>query len=174
MYTISIIFVSLILLIFIIAAIAPKSYVVTRKAMFSNTPEAVFDYVRRLLLQENYSKWVMTDPDKKITTKGTDGEVGFIYAWDGNKQAGAGEQEILTVTPSGFLETEVRFIRPFKGLANITMELKSLAPNTELTWTFKSAMPYPMNIMLLFLNMEKMLGNDMEFSLQNLKKILDR
>ena len=34
--------------------------------------------------------------------KGTDGEVGFISAWKGNKEVGEGEQEII-----GLVENEV-------------------------------------------------------------------
>ncbi len=174
MYIIGIILFSILIIILVLAAVTRKSYIVVRKATISNSPQAIFAYIRQLGLQENYSKWVMTDPGKKITTRGTDGTVGFVYAWNGNKQAGEGEQEITRITEDKKLSTEVRFVRPFKGIAQTTMELTSLAPATQIEWTFSSAMPYPMNIMLLFINMEKMLGNDMEASLANLKKILDK
>lgn len=36
-----------------------------------------------------------------------------------------------------------------------------------------SGMNYPMNVMLLFMNMGKMMGRDMETSLGNLKKLLE-
>ena len=39
----------------------------------------------------------MVDPDMKREFKGMDGTVGFIYAWNGNKRAGEGEQEIKTI-----------------------------------------------------------------------------
>jgi hypothetical protein len=35
-------------------------------------------------------------------------------------------------------------------------------------------MPFLMNAMLLFINMEKMLGKDMEVSLNNLKELLEK
>ena len=35
-------------------------------------------------------------------------------------------------------------------------------------------MPFPMNAMMLIMNMEKMLGADMEISLNNLKQILEK
>ena len=39
-----------------------------------------------------YSKWVMTDPNKRMTYTGTDGTEGFAAAWDSNiKQAGKGD-----------------------------------------------------------------------------------
>lgn len=39
----------------------------------------------------------MTDPNMRKNFKGTDGTVGFCYAWDGNKKAGKGEQEIIAL-----------------------------------------------------------------------------
>ncbi len=44
---------------------------------------------------------------------------------------------------------------------------------TLVKWGFSSQMKYPMNVMLLLMNMEKMLGKDMEISLENLKKQLE-
>jgi hypothetical protein len=41
-------------------------------------------------------------------------------------------------------------------------------------WNFDSKMAFPMNAMLLFMNMDKMLGKDMEISLNNLKQILEK
>jgi hypothetical protein len=35
-------------------------------------------------------------------------------------------------------------------------------------------MKYPTNLTLLFMNMEKMVGNDLEKGLQNLKTIMDK
>ena len=38
----------------------------------------------------------MADPNMKKSYSDIDGTVGFIYAWDGNKEAGKGEQESKT------------------------------------------------------------------------------
>ena len=45
---------------------------------------------------------------------------------------------------------------------------------TRVTWGFDSAMKYPMNLMLLFMNMDKMIGADFEIGLNNLKAILEK
>ena len=45
---------------------------------------------------------------------------------------------------------------------------------TTVKWSFDSRMSYPMNMMLLFINMDKMLGKDMEESLGNLKRVLEK
>jgi hypothetical protein len=106
--------------------------------------------------------------------RGTDGTPGFVYAWDGNKKAGAGEQEIKLIRENERLEVEVRFIRPFAGVANAPFTARPVsAAKTEVTWSMESSMKYPLNIMLLFMNMDKLLGKDIEISLQKLKDVLE-
>src|SRR3546814_1199842 len=62
----------------------------------------------------------------------SDGTVGFVYAWDGNKKAGKGEQEIRGITEGRKIDLELRFIKPFEGIAKTsrseehTSELQSL------------------------------------------------
>jgi hypothetical protein len=48
--------------------------------------------------------------------RGTDGTDGFVYAWDGNKNAGSGEQEIKRITDGDRIDLEIRFARPFRLL----------------------------------------------------------
>jgi hypothetical protein len=45
---------------------------------------------------------------------------------------------------------------------------------TKVSWAFTGKMKYPMNLMLLFMNMEKMIGNDLQNGLNNLKGILEK
>jgi hypothetical protein len=45
---------------------------------------------------------------------------------------------------------------------------------TKVNWGFKSTMPYPMNLMRLFMNLEKMLGDDYSKGLTNLKVELEK
>ena len=68
--------------------------------------------------QDNFNKWTMMDPNMKRSFRGTDGTVGFVYAWDGNKRAGKGEQEITKITEGKRLDIEVRFERPFKAISS--------------------------------------------------------
>jgi uncharacterized protein YndB with AHSA1/START domain len=157
---------------FVIALFTKKGYYVERSIMINQPESVVFDYLKYLKNQDYFSKWVMTDPDKKTTFSGVDGTVGCIYAWDGNKKAGKGE--IIKIMEGELIDIEVRFERPFKAVAYIPFTLTSASSaQTKVTWSMRSKMNYPMNFMLLALNMEKMLGADMDESLVNLKKILE-
>jgi hypothetical protein len=173
--SILIIIAALIILLLVIALFSKKGYTIERDIVINRPKQDVFNYIKLLRNQENYSKWVMTDPNMKKEFKGTDGTVGFVYAWDGNKKAGKGEQEIMGIKEGERLDIEVRFIKPFEGIAQTPLTTTAIADNqTKVTWGMTSAMKYPMNIMLLILNMEKMLGKDLEISLSNLKSILER
>jgi hypothetical protein len=166
----------LIAVVFILALFTQKEYSIQRETTINQPISLVFSYIKHLKNQDNYSKWVMTDPSMKRVFTGEDGTEGFIYTWDStNKQAGAGEQEIIELSENKHVDIEVRFIRPFKAIAKTPFTLKKIDEHsTNIVWNMKSSMNYPMNIILLFMNADKMLGKDMEISLENLKKILEK
>jgi uncharacterized protein YndB with AHSA1/START domain len=173
--TILVIVAGLVALVLIIAAFTGKDYSIYRSIIIDTPRAEVFAYIRHLKNQDHYSKWVMVDPNMKKSYRGTDGTVGFVYAWDGNKVAGKGEQEIKKITEGERIELEIRFERPFAGLARTPLATEAVTPGqTRVTWGMSSAMKYPMNAMLLFINMDKLLGKDLETSLSNLKANLER
>jgi uncharacterized membrane protein len=166
----------IIALVLFIAAIAPKDYSVQRSITINKPQQEVFGYIKYLRNQNNYSKWVMTDPNKRMTYIGTDGTVGFTSAWDSDvKEAGKGEQTITKIKEGERIDIRIVFFKPFAGIADTYMATRAVNNNaTTVKWKFDSRMSYPMNIVLLFINMDKMLGADMNTSLNNLKSVLEK
>jgi uncharacterized protein YndB with AHSA1/START domain len=159
-------------LLLIVALFTRKEYHIRREITIRASPQAVFDYLKQLKNQDHFNKWVMVDPGMKRDFKGTDGTVGFIYAWNGNKQAGEGEQEIKHLSEEKRIETEIRFKRPFAAVAYANLDIEALSDtHTKVSWSNRSTMAYPMNIMVSLI--EKMLAKDMDTSLLNLKTILE-
>ena len=136
----------------------------------------MFDYVKYLKNQDNYSKWATMDPNMKKTYTGTDGTVGFVSAWESEvKNVGVGEQEIKVIKEGEIVDWELRFKKPFENTDDAYMTTTSVSPNqTKVTWVFKGAFPYPMNLMTLFVDFDKELGGDLEIGLNNLKTILEK
>ena len=156
----------------IIALFLKKEYVVEREITINKPQQEVFNYMKYLKNQDHYSKWVMMDPNMKKKFSGTDGTVGFIYAWDGNDEAGEGEQEIKNLSEGKRVDVEVRFKRPFEGVANAPIDISSLGEKqTNVKWGMHGTSRYPLNFMNLF--MDNMLGKDLEQSLATLKGILE-
>lgn len=155
--------------------VIPKEIKATREIVIHKPVGEVFSYIKYLKNQLNYSKWASLDPAIKNEFRGTDGTPGFVNSWVGNKKVGTGEQEITGIVEGKSISTELRFIKPFKSFAKAVMTTGSAGENaTKITWGFESKMNYPMNVMKLFMNMEKAIGNDFSTGLQNLKTILEK
>ncbi len=168
--------VGLIILLLIIAAFAKKNYGVTSEITIQIPVQVVFDYLKLLKNQDNFSKWALMDPNMTKEYRGTDGTVGFVSAWESkNKNVGKGEQEIRNIKEGQQIDFEIRFIKPFAGIAQAYLSTDSLSNQVTLVkWGFTSKMAYPMNLMLLVMKMEKMIENDLQTGLQNLKKLLEK
>ena len=159
----------------ILGLFAKKDYTVSREVVINKPTAEVFEYVKYLKNQDYYNKWTMADPNMKKDFTGLDGTIGFIYAWESeDNNVGKGEMEIKGITANERIDTETRFEEPFEGTAQINMTTESISEDqTKVKWTFDSEMGYPMNAMLIFMDMDDVLGPDLETSLNTLKNILE-
>ncbi len=159
----------------LVASFVKKDYDVEREITVNVPKQEVFNYIKLLKNQDNYSKWANMDPNIKKTFRGTDGTVGFVSAWESeNKDVGAGEQEIKKITEGERIDFELRFLKPFEAISPAFMSTETVSENqTKVTWGFSGHMDYPMNIMLLFMDFEQMIGDDLNTGLVNLKQILE-
>ncbi|KFF09886.1 SRPBCC family protein [Flavobacterium hydatis] len=164
---------SIVILALIVALFLPNEYHVERDVTINKPKDSIFNYVKYLKNQDNFSVWAKLDPAMKKTFTGTDGTVGAISAWDStNKNVGKGEQEIKKIVPGERLEFELRFKVPFESTDMAYMTTEAITPTqTKVKWGFDGRSPYPMNLMLAFMNMDQMLGEQLETGLQNLKII---
>ena len=105
---------ALAILISILHFIAPKTYHVERKLVISKNIDTVFKSLCSLKEQQKWSPWGAKDPRMIVRYKGIDGQKGSITHWIGNKEVGEGEQEIILITPNSYIETELRFLKPFE------------------------------------------------------------
>ncbi|HAP02071.1 MAG TPA: polyketide cyclase [Bacteroidetes bacterium] len=160
----------------ITAAVVKSDYAVTREVTISKPKQQVFDYIKFIGNQDNYSVWNNKDPKMKKEKRGTDGTVGFVASWDSEmKDVGKGEQEIKAIKDGERIDMELRFMKPFTATDNAFMTTEALdSTTTKVQWGFNGKMPYPMNLMLLFMNMDKMLGDDLQKGLDNLKVVMEK
>lgn len=153
-----------------------KDYAVERETIIDRPKLEVFEYIKHLKNQDNYSKWATIDPHIKKTYRGTDGTVGFVSAWESdNKEVGVGEQEIKKIIEGERVEFELRFFKPFEATEPAFMATEAITENkTRIIWGFKGHLSYPMNLMMLFMNFEKIIGDDLQAGLNTLKTKLEK
>lgn len=165
----------IVLLVLILAMIAPKTYDVSRSIEIVKPKGEVFDNLRFLKNQDAWSPWSKKDPNMEKKFSGTDGEVGATSHWIGNKDVGEGEQEITKITEGERIESELRFLKPWKSTSDAYLTTEEVDANTtKVTWGFSGKNKFPMSIMMLFMSMDKMVGKDFEEGLSSLKQILEK
>jgi hypothetical protein len=170
--TILLVVAGIIALLLIIALFMKREHYVKREIIINAPRQKVFGYLKLLKNQDKFNKHAMAGPDREREYKGTDGTVGFIYAWKGNKNAGEGEKEIKNIIEGKRIETEIRFVKPMAATAHIIMETESLSDDqTKVSWGNAGTLKYPINLMIPM--MEKMLPKEMDSSLSTLKNILE-
>lgn len=168
--------IAIVVLLLVVALFAKKKYGVVREVVINKPKSEVFEYVKLLKNQDNFSVWASKDPAMKKEFRGTDGTVGCISAWEsGMKDVGQGEQEIKKIVDGERIDYELRFLKPFAStsLAYISFETIS-GTQTKVKWGFSGEMKYPMNLFLLTMDMEGMIGKDFQDGLNKLKAILEK
>ena len=160
----------------LVAAFARKEYSVEREVTMNAPKQVVFDYAKYLKNQNKYSIWAKIDPNMKTEFRGTDGTVGFVSGWDSeNKDAGRGEQEITGIDEGKRIDYELRFYEPMKSTDKAFMSFEIINDSvTSVRWGIYGKIKYPMNLSLLLMDMDAMLGKDLEGGLNNLKLILEK
>jgi hypothetical protein len=168
------ILVGIIALIALLALVAPKHYEVNRSIVIDNNLPEVYQYLKLIKNQNDWSPWKKKDPNMTQKFIGIDGEVGFISKWEGNKEVGTGEQEITYLQENKRIDTQLRFFKPWKSKSNGYFTVENVDHNhTKVVWGFKGVNPIPFNVFMLFFNFEKAVGKDFEEGLSNLKEILE-
>jgi hypothetical protein len=158
------------------AMLTPAHYTLKRTIVVSSPIASVFDFIRFNRNQKRYSKWLSLDPNTTITLKGKeDGTPGAILAFESqNKKAGTGEWETMRIEHNSSIDFELRFFKPFNFTASGQFRTEILSDSkTRIPWIYRGGMKRPMNIMLLFLDMDKLVGNDIKASLEMLKRQLE-
>ena len=170
--TILLVLAGIIALLLTIALFIKKEHYVRREIVINAPRDKVFEYIRLLKNQDQFNKHAMAGPDRDREYKGTDGTVGFIYAWKGNKSAGEGQKEIKNIIEGKSIESEIRFVKPMATSAKMIMETEPISDDqTKVYWSNAGTLKYPLNIFVPLL--EKNLPKDMDMSLSNLKNILE-
>jgi hypothetical protein len=155
------------------AATKPDTFGVQRAATIKAPPEKIIALIQDFHNWGTWSPWEKLDPNMKRTFSGPPSGKGAAYAWEGNRDAGAGRMEITDVTPSK-VALKLDFIKPFEGHDNDEFTLTSQGDSTNVTWVMTGPNSYLSKLMQTFMSMDKMVGKDFEAGLSNLKAAAEK
>ena len=165
---------SIIGVVLIIAATKPDTFRVERSADIKASPEKVFAQINDLNNWRAWSTWERMDPNMKKTFSGPESGKGARYAWEGNSKVGKGSMEITASVPLTKVQIKLDFIAPFEGHNMADLVLLPQGDGTRVTWSMYGPSPFISKVFSVFVSMDKMIGNDFEASLVNLKAVVEK
>ncbi len=157
--------------IFILAALKPKTFRVMRSTLIPTTPENVFPQISDLHNWEGWSAWSKKDLSMAKTYSGPSSGKGAIYEWSGNKNVGSGRMEIIESIAPSLVVIKLDFITPFEGHNKSSFALQVVPEGTKVVWVMDGPMAFIPKIFSLFVDMDKMIGKDFEEGLEGLKSV---
>jgi hypothetical protein len=152
----------------------PNEFTVTRSAKMAAPPQAPFDEINNFHRWTTWSPWEEIDPQLKRTYEGPESGVGAIYRWEGNGQVGQGNMTITESKPGEMIRIRLEFIKPFAGINDTLFTFKPVGEETEVTWTMKGNYVFITKAMSLFMNMDKMMGDQFEKGLASIKENVEK
>lgn len=154
--------------------LGPKSFKTERSVVIQAPRHLIFTQIADYRNWPKWSPWYDLDTNCRYDYFGTQGQADAGYRWQGNDKAGQGEMLTIEIAEDMRLVSRIHFVKPFESVAHATFSLDSAADGaTKVTWGFANDIPFLMRPMMLFMNMEKMIGADYEKGLARLKKVCE-
>jgi effector-binding domain-containing protein len=167
---VAIILAVLVLVWIVLAFFGPKMIHVERSMVINTEASVPFEQINTLKNWKDWSYWDNIDTvNMKDTWEGPESGVGARHGWDSpDKNVGKGTLTITKSEPNKFVETELNF--DGMGTSIGGWKLADTAGGTKVTTYMDMNIGFMMRPMMLFMNMDEMLGNDFEKTLTGLKK----
>ena len=156
------------------AATKPDTFRVARSTSIKAPPDEIFALVNDLRGWRAWSPYENKDPAMKRAFDGPPAGRGAVYAWDGDKNVGQGRMEIVEASPTSRIVIKLDFLRPFEAHNTATFSMVPEGDATMVTWAMDGPALFIGKVMGVFVDMDKMIGNDFAAGLANLKTLAEK
>lgn len=120
---------------------------------------------------ESWSPWTEKDPSMKVTYAGDLGKEGSSISWESNvKEVGKGSMTYKYTHGDTIMET-LHFDK--QGDASVFHIVTPNGNGSKVTWIMQNSVPFFFRAMMLFMNIDKMVGPDFEKGLSKLKTAIE-
>lgn len=164
---------ALVAVVLILAVLKPADFYYERRAVLAASPEEIFPHVNELKRWLAWSPWEKMDPAMQRTFTGPPAGIGAVYAWDGNRQIGAGRMTITDSQSGALVRIRLEFFRPFACTNRVEFTFRTTPDGTAVTWSMAGTNKFTGRLMGVFINMDKMCGAQFEEGLENLRKVTE-
>lgn len=160
-----------------VVALRPSAYRVVRTTEIAAPTELVFGVLNDLrqfagVLVLFGTPWDRLDPQMQKTFAGSTAGVGQSLAWHGTK-VGAGKMTIEGSVPGRKVRIRLAFVKPMESTATCELSIESTPTGSSVTWTMEGKHNFIGRAFGLFMNMDRMLGADLEKGLAELRLVTE-
>jgi hypothetical protein len=160
-----------------VAATRPSAYHVERRLEVAAPADLVFGVLNDLRQFAGVfvlfgSPLEKQDPNMQKTFEGPAAGVGQSYAWSG-KEAGTGKMTIEESVPGQKVGIKLEFVKPMASTATCALTLAGTPTGSFVTWSMDGNHNLIGKAAGLFMNMDNMLGSDIEKGLVQLKTVAE-
>ena len=161
-------------IVLVLASTKPATFSIQRSAVMQAPAETIFPLINDFHQWTKWSPWENKDPALKRSYSGAESGKGAVYAWDGNRNVGSGQMEILEAQVPSKITIKLDFFKPFEGHNTAEFTMLPQGDVTNLTWTMVGPAVFMSKVMQVFMNLDNMIGRDFEAGLANLKKLAEK
>lgn len=157
-----------------LAAAKPDTFRVQRAASIKAPPEKIFPLLNDLRNFASWSPYEKKDPAMKRTYSGAPSGKGATYEWDGDRNVGKGRLAIADSSPPSKVTLNLDILKPIEAHNMVVFTLEPRGDSTLVTWSMNAHVPYLAKIVHVFINVDRMVGQDFEAGLANLKAVAEK
>jgi hypothetical protein len=156
-----------------VVAMQPSQFRIARTASIAAPPPAAFAQVNDFHKWDAWSPWAKLDPAMKQTFDGAPAGTGARYMWAGDSQVGEGRMTITESRPNDLVRIKLEFLKPFASTSTAEFTFKPVGNETAVTWSMLGESTFVTKAVGLFMNMDKMLGDQFEMGLARMKSLVE-
>ena len=160
----------------VVGFFSPSDYKVERSREVNAPMEIVFEQVSKFNNWDGWSPWKEKDSSATYTITGEDGVVATKYAWSGDPETtGKGSMTVTEMILNEKFAYDLEFTEPWQMKSKGYFHLSSADEVTTINWVDEGDIPFMQRPMMLFMNLDAMMGPDFErglFKIDSLSQIM--
>jgi len=158
----------------VVVAMQPNEFKVQRSATMVASPQAIFEHVNDQHKFQEWNPWMKLDPNVKTTYSGPESGVGSVCSWQGDSNVGAGASTVIESKPNELVRFRMDWKEPMSGTSTVDFTFKPEGDKTLVTWDMYGPNNFMGKVMGLFINYDKMCGDQFEKGLANLGEVAQK
>ena len=158
----------IIVLFLLVVAFLPGDFRIARSTTIAAPPAVIFSRVNDVREFQKWSPWAKVDPQAKMTFTGPAAGTGASFSWESAK-TGEGTMTVTESRPDEFVKFLLEFRKPFTATNTADFTFTPQGDQTLVTWGMSGKNNYLFRLVGVFMNMNKMVGDDFEKGLADLK-----